>query len=64
MKCPGLHTTCKTKTCTGHATTRVHWPGNTIELCDTCAVRAANVAGAMGFTLTTEPLLPAPRVSL
>lgn len=59
MNCPGLHSTsatCGTDTCEKTATTRVHWPGNTLDMCGTCALRAANVANAMGFNLTTEPL--------
>lgn len=49
---------CGTVTCDAARLYRIHWPGKTIELCKPCALRAANIADAMGFTLTVDPIDP------
>lgn len=50
---------CGTETCNEVASYRVHWPGQTIELCEQCNARAHKVADAMGFALRSELIAPA-----
>jgi hypothetical protein len=45
--------------CGDDATARVHWPGRSIVMCAPHALQAWNIAEAMGFDLTFEPLPPA-----
>lgn len=59
---------CKHGDCTKEGGFRVHWPGQTIELCPAHASTAANLAGYLGFDLTVDPLpgyrvvdLPSPK---
>jgi hypothetical protein len=47
---------CRSAGCTAPAAWVVHWPGQTTEMCDDCAVRARGVAEAMGFELATTPI--------
>jgi hypothetical protein len=47
---------CDTASCETDATTRVYWPGQGVDLCARCALRAANIAEAMGLQLAAEPL--------
>lgn len=47
---------CCSSDCDRAATRTVFWPGQTKPMCDRCVARAKNIAGAMGFTLPTEPI--------
>jgi hypothetical protein len=42
---------CGTKGCDARALFVVFWPGQTIELCRPCALRALEIAKVMGFVL-------------
>jgi len=37
------------------ATFLVHWPNQSVYMCDTHKRQAENIAGAMGFSLTSTP---------
>jgi hypothetical protein len=49
---------CCQKSCDADAEYRVHWPGQPIDVCRPCALRATRIADAMGFTLSVDPLDP------
>lgn len=47
---------CGTVVCKKEATCFVDWPGQPIKMCATCAMRAANIASHLGFSLRVEVL--------
>jgi len=51
---------CATKSCNEETAIRVFWPGQTSDMCPACALRARNVASAMGFALTVAVIGPPP----
>lgn len=48
---------CVSKDCSSPATFHVFWPDQPSVMCGPCTQRALNIADAMGFRLTTLPLL-------
>ena len=48
---------CATHDCMDDAAIRAYWPGQTKDFCVPCAMRAVNVAEAMGFQLSVVPIV-------
>ncbi len=48
--------TCSTVQCNADAVGTVYWPGAELTMCAACIARAKEVAAAMGFVLSVEPL--------
>jgi hypothetical protein len=49
---------CGTHDCGAAATYHVSWPGQPIDFCAPCAVRAWRISEAMNFPLEARPLVP------
>lgn len=48
---------CDTHRCELQAVNVAHWPGQTKQFCEACTRRARGVASAMGFELSTSPVV-------
>jgi hypothetical protein len=48
---------CRTFACDADASVTVFWPGQATPMCIRCALRASNIAFALGLQLTAEPLV-------
>lgn len=51
-----IHRQCGTYDCDDNACYFVYWPGQSLFMCWTCAMRAAEVARVMGFALPMDTL--------